>query len=105
MVWALETWPGLLRHGGEVLGLLCPRRVHGVPGRQKSLIPSLQDLSEELLFAKPNIFSHFTQGVGDPKYLPVTDTAHLNKLLGEVLDSYNEVNAVMNLVSGRHSSR
>ncbi|KAM5306863.1 dynein axonemal heavy chain 17 isoform 1-T1 [Glossophaga mutica] len=56
------------------------------------------DLSEELLFAKPNIFSHFTQGVGDPKYLPVTDGAHLNKLLGEVLDSYNEVNAVMNLV-------
>ncbi|KAF6093338.1 dynein axonemal heavy chain 17 [Phyllostomus discolor] len=56
------------------------------------------DLSEELLFAKPNIFSHFAQGVGDPKYLPVTDSAHLNKLLGEVLDSYNEVNAVMNLV-------
>ncbi|XP_036920260.1 dynein heavy chain 17, axonemal [Sturnira hondurensis] len=56
------------------------------------------DLSEELLFARPNIFSHFTQGVGDPKYLPVTDGAHLNKLLGEVLDSYNEVNAVMNLV-------
>ncbi|XP_045691837.1 dynein axonemal heavy chain 17 [Phyllostomus hastatus] len=56
------------------------------------------DLSEELLFAKPNIFSHFAQGVGEPKYLPVTDSAHLNKLLGEVLDSYNEVNAVMNLV-------
>lgn len=26
--------------------------------------------------------------------------AHLNKLLMDVLDSYNEVNAVMNLVSG-----
>ncbi|XP_006886407.1 PREDICTED: dynein heavy chain 17, axonemal [Elephantulus edwardii] len=56
------------------------------------------DLGEELLYAKPNIFCHFTQGVGDPKYLPVFDMAHLNKLLVEVLDSYNEVNAVMNLV-------
>uniref|UniRef100_G3TNR2 Dynein axonemal heavy chain 17 n=1 Tax=Loxodonta africana TaxID=9785 RepID=G3TNR2_LOXAF len=56
------------------------------------------DLGDELLFAKPNIFCHFTQGIGDPKYFPVSDVAHLNKLLVEVLDSYNEVNAVMNLV-------
>ncbi|GAB1297122.1 Dynein axonemal heavy chain 17 [Apodemus speciosus] len=56
------------------------------------------DLGEEHIFAKPNIFCHFTQGIGDPKYCPVTDVAHLNKLLTDVLDSYNEVNAVMNLV-------
>ncbi|XP_021069297.1 dynein heavy chain 17, axonemal isoform X2 [Mus pahari] len=56
------------------------------------------DLGEENLFAKPNIFCHFTQGIGDPKYFPVTDVALLNKLLRDVLDSYNEVNAVMNLV-------
>ncbi|KAI4566906.1 hypothetical protein MJG53_015583 [Ovis ammon polii x Ovis aries] len=56
------------------------------------------DLGDELLFAKPNIFCHFAHGIGDPKYLPVTDLAPLNKLLVEVLDSYNEVNAVMNLV-------
>ncbi|XP_048222854.1 dynein axonemal heavy chain 17 [Perognathus longimembris pacificus] len=56
------------------------------------------DLGEELVFAKPNIFCHFAQGIGDPKYCPVTDMAHLNKLLVDVLDSYNEVNAVMNLV-------
>ncbi|XP_066093696.1 dynein axonemal heavy chain 17 isoform X2 [Saccopteryx bilineata] len=56
------------------------------------------ELGEELLFAKPNIFSHFAQGIGDPKYFPVTDVAHLNKLLVDILDSYNEVNAVMNLV-------
>nr|XP_023507674.1 dynein heavy chain 17, axonemal isoform X2 [Equus caballus] len=56
------------------------------------------DLGDELLFAKPNIFCHFAQGIGDPKYFSVTDTAHLNKLLVDVLDSYNEVNAVMNLV-------
>nr|KAF6455665.1 dynein axonemal heavy chain 17 [Rousettus aegyptiacus] len=56
------------------------------------------DLGEELLFAKPNIFCHFAQGIGEAKYLPVTDVAQLNKLLVDVLDSYNEVNAVMNLV-------
>ncbi|KAB0366479.1 hypothetical protein FD754_010635 [Muntiacus muntjak] len=56
------------------------------------------DLGDELLFARPNIFCHFAHGIGDPKYLPVTDLAPLNKLLVEVLDSYNEVNAVMNLV-------
>ncbi|XP_012590033.1 PREDICTED: dynein heavy chain 17, axonemal, partial [Condylura cristata] len=60
--------------------------------------PRLQDLGEELLFARPNIFCHFAQGIGDPKYLSVVDMAHLSKLLAEVLDSYNEVNAVMNLV-------
>ncbi|XP_058902457.1 dynein axonemal heavy chain 17 isoform X5 [Kogia breviceps] len=56
------------------------------------------DLGDELLFAKPNIYCHFAHGIGDPKYLPVTDVAALNKLLAEVLDGYNEVNAVMNLV-------
>ncbi|XP_012658288.1 dynein heavy chain 17, axonemal [Otolemur garnettii] len=56
------------------------------------------DLGDELLFAKPNIFCHFAQGIGDSKYFPVTDMAHLNKLLVDALDSYNEVNAVMNLV-------
>ncbi|XP_077022232.1 dynein axonemal heavy chain 17 isoform X3 [Tamandua tetradactyla] len=56
------------------------------------------DLGDELLFAQPNIFCHFAQGIGDPKYYPVTDGAQLNKLLVDVLDSYNEVNAVMNLV-------
>lgn len=52
------------------------------------------------MFAKPNIFCHFAQGIGDPKYFYVADVAQLNKLLVDVLDSYNEVNAVMNLVSG-----
>ncbi|XP_055971730.1 dynein axonemal heavy chain 17 [Sorex fumeus] len=56
------------------------------------------DLGEENLFAKPNIYCHFAQGVGDSKYFTVTDVAYLNKVLTDVLDSYNEVNAVMNLV-------
>ncbi|XP_008847899.1 dynein heavy chain 17, axonemal [Nannospalax galili] len=56
------------------------------------------ELGEEHLFAKPNIFCHFAQGIGDPKYLAVLDVTYLNRLLVDVLDSYNEVNAVMNLV-------
>lgn len=69
---------------------------------KQSILSWPQDLGEENLFARPNIFCHFTQGIGDPKYIPVTDLAHLNKLLVDVLDSYNEVNAVMNLVSEQH---
>lgn len=51
------------------------------------------------MFARPNIHCHFTQGIGEPKYLPVPSWPSLNKLLGEALENYNEVNAVMNLVS------
>ncbi|XP_039201063.1 dynein heavy chain 17, axonemal isoform X2 [Crotalus tigris] len=57
-----------------------------------------EDLGENIIFAKPNIFCHFAQGIGEPKYLPVSNVQSLNKLLVEALDSYNEVNAVMNLV-------
>ncbi|NXE57526.1 DYH17 protein, partial [Casuarius casuarius] len=56
------------------------------------------DLREDQMFAKPNIYCHFAQGIGEPKYLPVPNWPSLNKLLGEALDSYNEVNAAMNLV-------
>ncbi|NXI41699.1 DYH17 protein, partial [Galbula dea] len=56
------------------------------------------DLSEDLVFAKPNIYCHFTQGMGAPTYLPVQSWAALNKLLEEALDSYNKVNAAMSLV-------
>lgn len=72
----------------------------GVPAPRAQLCPCLsQDLSEDLVFAKPNIYCHFAQGIGEPKYLPVPSWPSLNKLLGEALDNYNEVNAVMNLVS------
>ncbi|XP_009470045.1 PREDICTED: dynein heavy chain 17, axonemal isoform X2 [Nipponia nippon] len=56
------------------------------------------ELSEDLVFAKPNIYCHFAQGMGEPKYLPVPSWPALNKLLGEALDNYNEVNAAMSLV-------
>lgn len=48
--------------------------------------------------AEPLIFCHFASGIGDPKYLAVPSWAQLSKILEEALDSYNEINAVMNLV-------
>lgn len=44
------------------------------------------------------IYCHFAQGMGDPKYMPVVDYSSLQKLLVDALKSYNEFNAVMNLV-------
>lgn len=58
----------------------------------------IQDCNEEVVFKKPNIFCHFAQGIGDPRYNPVEGWSELNKLLTEALDNYNELNAIMNLV-------
>nr|CAH8868664.1 unnamed protein product [Trichobilharzia regenti] len=57
-----------------------------------------EDMDESVLFTRPNLYCHFTQGIGEPKYLPVTNMTELSKLLNEALDNYNELNAVMNLV-------
>ncbi|NXJ94967.1 DYH17 protein, partial [Corythaixoides concolor] len=56
------------------------------------------EFGEDLVLAKPNIFCHFAKGLGEPKYLPVPSWPALSKLLGEALDSHNEVNAAMSLV-------
>ncbi|XP_071797739.1 dynein beta chain, ciliary isoform X1 [Asterias amurensis] len=57
-----------------------------------------EDVDEQAMMAKPNIYCHFASGIGDPKYLSVPDWPDLSKLLVEALDSYNEINAVMSLV-------
>ena len=58
----------------------------------------LQDIDENALYKQPLIYSHFAQGVGDPKYLPVDTWESVNKTLVEALENYNELNAAMNLV-------
>ncbi|XP_030631015.1 dynein heavy chain 17, axonemal-like [Chanos chanos] len=57
-----------------------------------------EDVDLDMLFEKPNIYCHFAHGIGEPKYFSISDWSALVKLLTEALDSYNEVNAVMNLV-------
>ena len=57
-----------------------------------------EDLPNEELKAEPNLFCHFAQGVGEPKYAPVSSWKNINEILVEALENYNEVNAVMDLV-------
>jgi dynein heavy chain len=59
---------------------------------------TFDEMDDETIKAEPLIFCHFAQGIGEPKYLSVPTWESLNKTLVEALDSYNEVNAVMNLV-------
>ena len=58
----------------------------------------MQDLDEEGLKSEPLIYCHFASGIGEPKYLPINSWSSLNTTLVEALESYNEINAVMNLV-------
>ena len=59
---------------------------------------SYRTMDENALFEQPLLYCHFASGIGDPKYLPVTNMAEINKILVETLDGYNELNAAMNLV-------
>lgn len=46
----------------------------------------------------PLIFSHFAEGIGDQKYMPVKSWTVLQKLLNDAMGSYNELVGAMNLV-------
>ena len=51
-----------------------------------------------MLTKQPQIYCHFAAGIGEPKYAFVPGWDHLNRILVEALDNYNEINAAMNLV-------
>lgn len=59
---------------------------------------SFEELDETTVFDKPNIFCHFANGIGEPKYMPIPDWGVLSKLLQEAMVSYNDLIAAMNLV-------
>jgi len=59
---------------------------------------SFEDLNETEVLQQPLMYCHFAQGIGDPKYMPVTVYAELNKLLVDALENHNEINMAMNLV-------
>lgn len=61
-------------------------------------ISNPQEVEESSLFEKPNIYCHFGQGFGEPKYMPVTKWSTISQLLQEALASYNDLVAGMNLV-------
>ncbi|KAB0805217.1 hypothetical protein PPYR_02187 [Photinus pyralis] len=57
-----------------------------------------EELEEVAVMAKPLIFCHFAEGIGDPKYMQIREYATLSKLLDEALAGYNDLVAAMNLV-------
>ena len=59
---------------------------------------NFSDIDEENCFRRPLIYTHFSTGIGDPKYMPIENWPQLTRLLTDALDNYNEVNATMNLV-------
>uniref|UniRef100_A0A8C1ZKF9 AAA+ ATPase domain-containing protein n=1 Tax=Cyprinus carpio TaxID=7962 RepID=A0A8C1ZKF9_CYPCA len=65
----------------------------------KAAFYSHQDMEETLEETRAmNMYCHFATGIGEPKYMAVQSWGSLNKTLLEALDSYNEVNAAINLV-------
>eukprot|EP01135_Chromosphaera_perkinsii_P008680 Nk52_evm13s1444 gene=Nk52_evmTU13s1444 len=65
---------------------------------QENITKLFDEIDKEQLMAKPLIFCHFAEGIGDPKYLTIKDWGQLKKILEEGLEQYNETNAAMNLV-------
>lgn len=55
-------------------------------------------MPENEYLINPLIYSHFADGVGDLKYMPVWSWSSLQKLLNEAMKSYNELVGAMNLV-------
>ncbi|XP_073516352.1 dynein axonemal heavy chain 9 isoform X1 [Phyllobates terribilis] len=67
---------------------------------QTDMVKKFYDEIDDTLEAarSMNMFCHFANGVGEPKYMPVQSWPTLNKILVDALDNHNEVNAAMNLV-------
>eukprot|EP00064_Thunnus_orientalis_P003474 superscaffoldBa00000283_g3483 len=58
-----------------------------------------EDMEETLEQTREmNLYCHFACGLGEARYMAAESWNNLNKTLLEVLDSYNEVNATLNLV-------
>ena len=59
---------------------------------------TFDDIPEEKVITEPLIYCHFAKGIGEPKYMPITEWEYLHKLLADALKGYNELNAAMDLV-------
>ncbi|KAM7371234.1 hypothetical protein PAMP_010722 [Pampus punctatissimus] len=58
-----------------------------------------EDMEETLVQTREmNLYCHFARGLGEARYMAAESWSSLSKTLLEVLDSYNEVNATLNLV-------
>ncbi|KAG5856708.1 hypothetical protein ANANG_G00010770 [Anguilla anguilla] len=57
-----------------------------------------EGVEDHILFQQPLIYCHFSRGGEESRYMPVTKWDALRTILEEALESYNELNAAMNLV-------
>ncbi|XP_049632688.1 dynein axonemal heavy chain 9 [Suncus etruscus] len=62
----------------------------------KKIFDNIEMTMEEI--RNLNIYCHFANGIGEPKYMPVKSWELLTQTLVEALQNYNEVNSVMDLV-------
>ena len=49
---------------------------------------NFDDMPENEVFVEPLIYCHFAKGIGEPKYMPITQWDYLNKLLTDALKFY-----------------
>ncbi|VVC32244.1 Hypothetical protein CINCED_3A002285 [Cinara cedri] len=59
---------------------------------------TFSDVPDNEYLISPLIFSHFAEGIGDQRYMPVQSWTTLQKLLNDAMTSYNELVGAMNLV-------
>uniref|UniRef100_A0A3Q2TME4 Dynein axonemal heavy chain 11 n=1 Tax=Fundulus heteroclitus TaxID=8078 RepID=A0A3Q2TME4_FUNHE len=57
-----------------------------------------EGIDDSMFIHQPLVYSHFSQGVGEPRYHQATDWEKLQKTLADALEHYNELHAVMDLV-------
>lgn len=57
-----------------------------------------QGLKDKKVTKQPRLYCHFAQMGDEALYTPVTDWSALRSILTDALESYNELNAAMNLV-------
>ncbi|XP_032136134.1 dynein heavy chain 9, axonemal isoform X1 [Sapajus apella] len=62
----------------------------------KKIFDDIEDPVEQT--QSPNLYCHFANGFGEPKYMPVPSWELLTQTLVEALENHNEVNTVMDLV-------
>uniref|UniRef100_A0A2K5EHB9 Dynein axonemal heavy chain 9 n=1 Tax=Aotus nancymaae TaxID=37293 RepID=A0A2K5EHB9_AOTNA len=62
----------------------------------KKIFDDIEDPVEQT--RSPNLYCHFANGIGEPKYMPVPSWELLTQILVEALENHNEVNTVMDLV-------
>ncbi|XP_061081745.1 dynein axonemal heavy chain 11 [Conger conger] len=57
-----------------------------------------EGIDESIFIHQPLIYCHFALGMGEARYVQVSDWEKLHKTLTDALEHYNELHAVMNLV-------